>query len=93
MCTRATKKGGARLITGVKLEAVSETGAIVTDRNWVRTEISCDTVVLSMGYRARELGIDPYGDVAEEVFVVGDARCPHDIKQAVHDGFHCVAEL
>ena len=86
------REKGAKFIFEVMLDSVNEKGAVVIDKNWKRQEIPCDSVVLSLGFESSEMAGEFEG-LAEDVFVIGDARYPHNLMQAIHDAFHCMCEI
>ena len=77
----------------VKLDAVTDTGAVVTDDNRQRFEIPADTVILSLGFRPRTAVVDQFHGLPADVFVVGDCLKPRALKEAIHDGFNVAVEL
>lgn len=79
--------------TEVKLEEISEKGAIIIDKNWNRFEIEADTVVLSMGVQPLDKTVDRLKDAAREVHVIGDCAKSRNIMAAIHDGFNVTAEI
>jgi 2,4-dienoyl-CoA reductase-like NADH-dependent reductase (Old Yellow Enzyme family)/thioredoxin reductase len=80
--------------TGVKLEAVTETGAVIMDKNWNRTEISCDTVVLAVGVTPRTKVIQMFEDLAPEVYMAGDCNKERgNLYSATLQGFFAAIEI
>ncbi|MDR0851011.1 MAG: FAD-dependent oxidoreductase [Clostridiales Family XIII bacterium] len=82
------KNLGTNFITEVKLVRVTKEGAVIEDKNWRESVIPCDTVILALGVKARTELIEQFTGLAEDVIFIGDIRYPHNIFQAVHDGFH-----
>ncbi|MDR2487291.1 MAG: FAD-dependent oxidoreductase [Clostridiales Family XIII bacterium] len=87
------KELGTKFVTEVKLVRVTSEGAVVLDKNWQEILIPCDTVVLALGLAARAELCTSFAGVAEDVHFIGDVRRPHNIFQAVHDGFHAAYML
>jgi NADH dehydrogenase FAD-containing subunit len=80
--------------TGVKLEAVTDNGVIIIDKDWERTEIACDTVVCALGVSPRVDAAQELAGLAPEVFVVGDcARERGNLWQATTGGFDAAMEI
>ena len=80
--------------TGVKLEAVTETGAVIMDKNWSRTEIPCDTVVLAVGVTPRTKVIQMFEDLAPEVYMAGDCNKERgNLYSATLQGFFAAIEI
>ena len=84
---------GVEFKTGVKLEAITDKGAIVIDKNWNRSEIPADTVVLAMGVKSRYETVKALQGLAREVYVVGDCSSPRNLMAAIHDAFNIAAEI
>ncbi|MFH1123982.1 MAG: FAD-dependent oxidoreductase [Pseudomonadota bacterium] len=75
------------IITGKRVEAITDNAVIVTDRNGNRTVLQMDIAVLA-------LGVEPVNDLAaalsgkvKELYVIGDAKKPAKIHDAVADAF------
>ncbi len=80
--------------TGVKLESVTGTGVAVTDKNGSRSEIPCDTVVLSLGLSPRREILEILKDLAPEVYVAGDCNNRKgNLCTATTEGFFAAMEL
>lgn len=80
--------------TEVKLEAITESGAVIMDKNWNRIEIPCDTVVLSLGVKPRTEVAAMFEDLAPEVFMAGDCnRERGDLYSAAREGFFAAMEI
>lgn len=86
-------KHGVQFITEVKLEEISEQGAIVIDKQWNRFEVPADTVILSLGFKPCSEVAAAFQDAALDVYVIGDCRKPRNLKQAIHDGFNVAVEI
>ena len=81
---------------GVKLEEITDTGVAVLDKQWRRTEIPADTVILSFGFKPRTAVVDTLKALASadtQVYAVGDCLKPQTIKEAVHGGFNTAVEI
>jgi 2,4-dienoyl-CoA reductase-like NADH-dependent reductase (Old Yellow Enzyme family)/thioredoxin reductase len=84
---------GVRFLTGVKLEAISDSGALVIDSAWRHFEIPADTVILSLGFRPRTEIVNRFREMGPEVYAIGDCVKPQAVKEAIHDGFNVAVEL
>lgn len=80
-------------ITETKLEEITDKGAVVIDKAWKRYEIPADTVILSLGFRARTGIVNRFREMGPEVYAIGDCLKPLAIKEAVHDGFNVAVEI
>ena len=73
--------------TGVRLEAVNDSGIVVSDRSGVKSEIKGDTVVLAGGLTPNRKLFDELAQVPElEVYAIGDCVEPRTILEAIHEG-------
>ena len=88
------KKLSIEIITEVKLEAITDTGAIVTDKNGNRKEMPCDTVVLALGVEPRTKAVAMFKDLAPDVLVIGDCNNQRgNLLSATSEGFFAAIEL
>jgi 2-enoate reductase len=75
-------------MTNTSLEAVTDEGVIVIDGNFTRKTIPCDTVALALGL-APERGLyESLRGESIEPYLIGDCKEPHNIMQAIWDGYH-----
>jgi len=87
------KKLNVSILTGKRLEGVSDKGITLVDRYGLRTTISADTVVLAAGFKPNRDLIDSLRKGPKlQVFEVGDCVRPRKIFDAIHDG-HLAAKL
>ena len=84
---------GVEFKTEVKLEEITDNGAVVIDKDWNRFEIPADTVVLAMGFKRRDETVKALQGLAREVYVVGDCSSPRNLMAAIHDAFNAAAEI
>ncbi|HUT71495.1 MAG TPA: FAD-dependent oxidoreductase [Desulfatiglandales bacterium] len=87
------REHGVEFKTEVKLEEITDKGALVIDRQWNRFEIPADTVVLSTGFTARCETVKAFRGLAPEVYVVGDCSSPRNLMAAIHDAFNVAVEI
>lgn len=70
-----------------KLIAVENNGILVEEEG-VKRKIDADTVILSLGYEAKEEFAERLEDKIEEVYTVGDTNRAREVLSAVWEGFH-----
>ncbi|WP_258359123.1 FAD-dependent oxidoreductase [Moorella sulfitireducens] len=87
------EKHNVKFITEVKLEGITEAGALVIDKKWNRRVVPADTVVLSLGFVPRDEIIEKYIDLAPDVYAIGDCKEPRNLKAAIHEGFNYALEI
>lgn len=82
------------VMTGTKLEAVTDTGVVVRRSDDQVSEIPCHHVVLAAGVTPRSDLVQRFLGLATEVHVVGDCRRERgDLRHAVTDGFNAAIDL
>ena len=85
---------GTEFIGDVTLVSVEETGAWIMDRNWKKTFIPADSVVMAAGFRARKAEAEAFNGVAPDVFQIGDVvNGVGNIKIAVHGALDSVYRI
>jgi 2,4-dienoyl-CoA reductase-like NADH-dependent reductase (Old Yellow Enzyme family)/thioredoxin reductase len=85
---------GVSITTETRLEAVTDNGALVSDKQGNKAEIPCHTVVLSIGVTPRSDLIGRFINLAPEVHVVGDCgRAQGNLGCATLDGFNAAIEV
>jgi NADPH-dependent 2,4-dienoyl-CoA reductase/sulfur reductase-like enzyme len=87
------EKYSVRLLTELKLEEITDKGAIVINSAWERFEIPADTVILSLGFKSRTETANSFRELITEVYTIGDCAKPQALKEAIHDGFNIAVEL
>jgi 2,4-dienoyl-CoA reductase-like NADH-dependent reductase (Old Yellow Enzyme family)/thioredoxin reductase len=82
------------VITEVKLDAVTETGAVIMDKNKRKIEIACDTVVLSLGVTPRTDIVALFEELVPDVHVIGDCNNKRGkLYNAISEGFFAAMDL
>jgi 2-enoate reductase len=82
------------IITEVKLEAVTESGAVIADKKGQKREIPGDTVVLALGVQPRGEVVEEFKDAAPDVRVIGDCSSERgNLMSATAEGFFAAIEL
>ena len=82
------------IITEATLKAVTESGAVMADKNGTEKEMPCDTVVLALGVQPRAEIAAMFEDTAPEVRVVGDCRNQRgNLLTATAEGFFAAIDL
>lgn len=81
------KERGVNIVTGVKVSAITDDGIKATDKTSKEVNLKADTVVLALGAESRdELSKKLFGKV-KELYIIGDAKKPGMIRDAVSEGF------
>jgi pyruvate/2-oxoglutarate dehydrogenase complex dihydrolipoamide dehydrogenase (E3) component len=72
--------------TNVKLEEITNTGAVTIDRDWNREFHKADSVVLALGFTAENSLLPKLKTLGIETHNIGDSREPRNILEAVKEG-------
>ncbi|MBL7061177.1 MAG: FAD-dependent oxidoreductase [Dehalococcoidia bacterium] len=84
---------GVQFRMEVKLEEITDKGAVVIDKQWNRFEIPADSVVLSLGFKPRTTAVKALQELAPDIYVIGDCANPSNLKHAIHDAFNVAVEI
>ena len=80
-------KYGVKILTGVTFETLTKDGVEAVDRESRKVRFKADTIVFAIGARAKdELAKDLKGKV-KELHIIGDAKQPRSIRDAVSEGY------
>ncbi len=94
MLRRMAEEAGVQTITGLRLTEIRENGIAADDLNGKSVFLPCDSVVLSMGVRARSQLADSFDGTAKTVIKIGDCvRRGGNILSAVLDGFYAAMNI
>jgi thioredoxin reductase len=93
-----SQENGAGLRYGVIVEEIAPDRLLCRDRETCKAfELPCDTVLLAAGLRPRREVFDELlhnGAVSEcDIFVVGDAKRPRQIGQAINEAFDIITHI
>lgn len=87
------KKHGVVSVTNSNLDEITEKGAVFIDRNWERHQYEADTLVLASGMTPQlSLAEDPVM-AGRELLILGDARKPRNIGDAIFDGAYLARQI
>jgi len=79
--------------TGYKVQQIETNGVVVLDRNWREHWFPCAHVVLSMGVGSINHLEEQLKQRGLRVVVIGDAKKPRKLKEAISEGFMAAHEL
>jgi pyruvate/2-oxoglutarate dehydrogenase complex dihydrolipoamide dehydrogenase (E3) component len=86
-------KYGVEILTGVRFEALTEEGVEAVDRESRKVWLQADTIIFALGARAKdELAKDLKGRV-KELHIIGDAKQPRRIRDAISEGYMAAYEI
>ncbi len=77
---------GVVLMAGVRYEEVTDKGLTVTTKDGLRETIEADTIVTAMPLRPNQDFADSLAGSVPETYIIGDAREPDMIIDAIADG-------
>lgn len=84
--TRLLREAGVDVLTGTKVDAITDEGVQAMDAAWNVRKIPADAVVLALGLRAEEGVIERFEEAFQKVYAVGDCVAPRRIYDAIHEG-------
>jgi 2,4-dienoyl-CoA reductase-like NADH-dependent reductase (Old Yellow Enzyme family)/thioredoxin reductase len=83
-----------KVITEVLLDAVTETGAVILDKDRKKTEIACDTVVRALGVAPRTDVVAQFADLVPDVRMIGDCNNKRgNLYHAISEGFFAAMDI
>jgi len=80
------EEADVRMLTDSMIEAVTEKGVEVIDKEWKRELVPADTVVLALGAESDNALMEDLEGVDVQTYAVGDCVEPRTIYEAVHEG-------
>ena len=86
------EEAGVDVVLNACAQAVTADGVTVAQDGEERL-ISGDTVVCAIGQRSRTAAADALRDAAPFVRIIGDAKRPSNITNAVYEGFHAALDI
>ncbi|MBI2831374.1 MAG: FAD-dependent oxidoreductase, partial [Chloroflexi bacterium] len=87
------KQAGVKIITGTRVDAITDEGAQVIDKSGRKSVLKADTVVLALGAKpSNKLAKELAGKV-KELYSIGDAREAKRMRDAFSDGFTLAFKL
>jgi len=86
-------KENVNVLTGILLEEINNKGAVVSDKNGVRTELEADSVVFAIGFRPLPSMVNELIGAGIEVYEIGDGRAVANIGTAIHDAYEVTRRL
>jgi 2-enoate reductase len=86
-------KMGAHLLSGVTDEEISEKGITVITKEGARQTLEADTLLLAIPPSPNTDLFEALKGKVPQVYRIGDAREPQDIRLAIEDGFSTAYSL
>ena len=87
-------EAGVKVITGLMAKEITPDAVTAADKDGNSVIIDCDSVVLSVGYKARTALSETFKDTGADVFFVGDCAVKAgNITSAVRDGFYAAMNI
>jgi 2,4-dienoyl-CoA reductase-like NADH-dependent reductase (Old Yellow Enzyme family)/thioredoxin reductase len=82
------------IVTGKKMETITETGIGVIDAGEGHEEYPADTIILAMGMMPRKGKVNELRELLPQtdIAVIGDCYQPRNLFHAIHDGFNMLVE-
>lgn len=82
-----------KILTSVKINEITDQGVLLIDKNWNKVSLKADTVVLALGLKGSDKLAKELEGKVKEVCVIGDAKMPRRIQEAIYEGFFTAYNL
>lgn len=86
---RSLKENGVKILTNTEVREITE-HSVVTDKG---EEIAADTVVLALGFQSENTIMKELEAAGKSVLIVGDAKEPRSVMEAVKEGYEAALSL
>jgi len=83
---------GIKWFTNIKLDKITEEGAVGVDRDWQDRFFPGD-VVLALGFDSDISLLESLGKEIGQIYGIGDCVKPRTIREAIHEGFHVANQI
>lgn len=84
---RMLAEEGLNIELGSRVASIEKDYVVVAKKNNKdKKKIPADIVVYSVGFKDLKQSLDIFNGLAKEVYIIGDAKEPHKIREAVHEG-------
>lgn len=87
------RENNIRIIDQVKIEKFSAEGVEIIDKQWNRSVIKADSIVLALGLRSTIETVKELHELIPETYVIGDCEKAKDIHNAIHSAFYRAIQL
>jgi 2,4-dienoyl-CoA reductase-like NADH-dependent reductase (Old Yellow Enzyme family)/thioredoxin reductase len=88
VCLSAELAGkNVRILKSTKIEQITGEGVVLIDKNWNKTFLKADNVVLALGLKPFDRLAKELEGKVKKVSVIGDAKQPRRIQEAIYEGF------
>ena len=79
--------------TGAAAKEISAAGVTIEDKDSKLETLPADSVVVAVGMRALDAKVEELRGVSEEFYVIGDAKKPRKLLQAMTDGLFAARDI
>ena len=86
-------KTDMKALTNTRLEEVTDTGVLVSNKKQGTFALDADTVILALGFRSCQDLYQELKAAGKEVYLVGDAVKPGKIMDAIHTAYRVSVKL
>jgi len=86
-------KAGVKIHLGWRLEEITDSGVICTDKTGQNQELEADTVVLATGLGARKRAAEEFRNLAPEVYIIGDCVQARKIYHCFEDAWRVALKI
>jgi len=82
-----------KIMTNTVLSEVTDKGVVVIDKSFAKQEIPADTVVIAVGLKAKSELYDALADKYTDIYLIGDAREPKKIMDAIWNAYEVARNI
>jgi len=87
------KEKGVKIFSGVKYDEINDEGLVIITKEGSRQTLKADSIVTALPMLPNEDMLSSVKGLAKEVYLIGDARDPHLIVDAIEDGSRIAREF
>jgi 2,4-dienoyl-CoA reductase-like NADH-dependent reductase (Old Yellow Enzyme family)/thioredoxin reductase len=76
-----------KILKSTKIEGITDQGVLLIDKSWNRIVLRADNVVLALGLKREDSLAKELEGKLKEVYLIGDAKLPRRIQEAIYEGY------
>lgn len=80
-------EAGVKVMTRARVDEITNEGVIIINEKGNKTNVEAETVVLALGLKAAKEFAKALAGKAQEIYIIGDAKEPRWIKDAISEGY------
>ena len=80
-------QNNVKFLKSTKIEEITDEGVTVIDKSWNKAFLKADNVVLALGFKPLDSLVKELDGKVKKISVIGDAKQPRRIQEAIYEGF------